>query len=454
MGLTVFQGEKTFFKLENFTLVIEVIEDRENLSLDDLNFIFNRDFDINAPNIINGIDFDKRRQFLFNVNTISKTGVKTYTATLQSYIEFNNNETSFDGIEVNMEELNWFYNIGQSYESKLNFYTGMAEISTIPFEDTRKYFTFYLENELIEGNLNISRTISSMSKTPLKLNTTLTFYFSPTNEFVKIQHLIYLTFDFMKFITYRRNTKEYRFYLKKKNVENGKYREVAEFFVNMRLDEENEEAKIIQNRLFDFQLLEKNIGLLFEKLANNMIYLSHIPKSSTDKNIITPAKIIMTTAGFEWQFKYLYEVQSSKSANKHQEQKEEILAFLEEKINNNSGKKKKYFKKIKGLISRSDMTLSDKIAWALQKYHSVLDIFIKQLYKNEDGNYTNISERIQTERNNIAHGNIDQDFHELIIFDFTVLEWLYYAMVLSDIGMSEQNIKKSINKLFNRRLAL
>ena len=69
------------------------------------------------------------------------------------------------------------------------------------------------------------------------------------------------------------------------------------------------------------------------------------------------------------------------------------------------------------------MTLSDKINWALIEFSDVLDVFIKSLYKFnnvKEVKYNEISERIQTQRNNIAHGNIDQEFNSLIILDFLI----------------------------------
>ena len=36
----------------------------------------------------------------------------------------------------------------------------------------------------------------------------------------------------------------------------------------------------------------------------------------------------------------------------------------------------------------------------------------------------------------------DQEIDNLYLLDFLVLEWLYYAVVLHDIGMSRENIKE------------
>lgn len=103
--------------------------------------------------------------------------------------------------------------------------------------------------------------------------------------------------------------------------------------------------------------------------------------------------------------------------------------------------------------------MSEKLLWAIQEFDDVLNVFIKHLYKlnnveASEYSYRAIAERIQTQRNNIAHGNIDRELNRLVILDFLVLEWLYYVLVLDDIGLSKEYIKKCIDKLFKRNLGL
>lgn len=470
-GLMTFQEKKCVFKLNDFTLEIEGIEDRDKVFINDLDFLFDLKEKNgirlgtlrNAPNlledinILKGIDFENGQEFLFHIRNINQTGPKTHTANLHSYIVFENGESFFDGLQINAEELNWFHNIRNAYTYKITPTTGQSEVSIEPFENTEKKFNFNVGQQVINGSFNISRNLSNMATMPIRLQTDMNLYFEPTNEFEKIEELIYVTFDFLKFITYRRNTVVNYIILKKKNEETGNYSKVGKFFINRIINKQIEEKKLIQERLIDLPLIEYNLGNLFEKLLDKKIYLTHIPENSVDKNIITPSRFIMVTAGFEWQFRLIYKELNSETETKYKEQREEILSFLEEKIKQNSGKKKKVFKDFKNLLLRSNMTLSNKINWALNEFSDVLDLFIKSLYKInnvEEIKYNEISERIQTQRNNVAHGNIDQEFDSLIILDFFVLEWLYYAMVLSDIGMSRENIKLSINKLFNRRIAL
>ena len=60
--------------------------------------------------------------------------------------------------------------------------------------------------------------------------------------------------------------------------------------------------------------------------------------------------------------------------------------------------------------------------------------------------------RIQNQRNNFAHGNIDKDINSDVILDIIILEWVNYAMVLKKIGYSDEEIIKLIDVIFNIRI--
>ena len=62
--------------------------------------------------------------------------------------------------------------------------------------------------------------------------------------------------------------------------------------------------------------------------------------------------------------------------------------------------------------------------------------------------------RLSTQRNNFAHGNLDQEFIGNSLLDLIYLEYIVYAMQLKQYGLSNENIQKSINDLFSCRIAL
>lgn len=461
-GLLSFKDKSCVFKLqaEEFILEIEEIEERENIHFSSLSFLFdNKSKNIIQDDLLIGIDFESNKVIHFNVRTLKQTGGKTYTANLNSYLIFDGAEISFDGLQIQADELNWFHDTRQAYFYSYKPENGEAQLQLANFDETTKDFNFDFNGVAIEGNLSISRTISNASVTPIKLASTLNFFFSETKDLTYPEELIFLAQRLLKFITYRENFNITQITLRKKDEKDGQYFKVGELFIFQYKPVEVENEKNIDKRIIEYPLFEVSFSKLLEKLSRKEIYLKHIPENLKDARNVTSARFIMVTAGFEWEFRFLHEEINRNSEDKYKEQKQEILSFLDDKIKCNTGKNKKFFKSYRSLILKSDSSLSEKILWTLSEFDDVLSVFIPRIYNlndigNEEFKYEKIAERIQTQRNNIAHGNIDQEIDNLYILDFLVLEWLYYAMVLHDIGMSRENIKRSINKLFNRGLAL
>jgi hypothetical protein len=218
-----------------------------------------------------------------------------------------------------------------------------------------------------------------------------------------------------------------------------------------------ESEKTIRDKVIDFELLQNNLGEIFQAFSDGSVYLDHIPYNSRDKNKISPARFILVMAAFEWEFRNIYGDIKTKENEKFRNAKNGIIGFLEEKINGSSGKEKEYTKKYKKIIENSDMSLSERINRALKDYADILEVFITSLYKMnniENYKYSEIALRLETQRNNYAHGNIDKELNGLVILDLIIMEWLNYAMVLNKIGMDRNIIKKSINKLFSRNFYL
>lgn len=456
-GLINLNGKTCVFKLDkkSFNLEIEDIEDRENLPFSSLEFLFDKKSKKTFPkeNILVAKDFERDQLIHFHTRFLKKVLPKTYTANVDSYVVFVGNETSFDGIQIQADELNWFYNIGQAFESYTYQETGEVQLEIKPYNQTTEEFQFNLNNEFIKGNLSIRRGIIHSSRRPLELSSNINYYFNKTENLSSAKKLVKLTEELLQFLSYRKNLHINNLVLTQKDIKDGKSFPIGQLFIKNYQSEVKEDEKLLRERIITYPLINSSFPKLLERLSEKTIYVKHIPETSKSNNTITAARIIMATAGFEWQIKYSHKDKSKESEDRYKRQKEEILDFLEEKIATNSGKEKKYFKDAKYFLIRSDTSLANKIEWAFNELDEVLSVFIKDAYtangvKHEDFGYKKIAERIQTMRNNIAHGNIDKEDNEFVILDFFVLEWLYYAMVLDDIGISKTNGRKCINNLF------
>ncbi|PCD04896.1 hypothetical protein CMV16_26480, partial [Peribacillus simplex] len=258
-GLMKYKNKNCVFKLKDFTLEIEEIENRDSIYIDDLDFLFNdTKSKKDVPNVLKGNDFENGNQIHFSIVSINQTGAKTHSASLHSYILYEKEETTFDGVQINSDELNWFHNVKQSYSFTIAPNSGQSEVRIEPYKNTEKRFKFNFEDQVIQVNLNVSRNFSFISTMPIRLQTDMNFYFTPTNEFDFVERLINVSNRFLKFITYRKNTTLKQIILKKKIEETGKYQKVGKLYINEINTERSEEEKLIQDRLIDLPLIEDN----------------------------------------------------------------------------------------------------------------------------------------------------------------------------------------------------
>ncbi|WP_121641959.1 HEPN domain-containing protein [Bacillus vallismortis] len=453
-GLLNFRDKKCFFSLENFDLILEEIDDRDKRTSVDFHELMSYG-NMEFPEYLVGKDFDDH-EILFKVIHGYKKSIKTYYVRVQSYIIFKENECSFDAVQFISEELNWFYDIRHAIDFDTKPSTGEIKLRTHKFSDLEKQFSFKLNEDLIRGKFNISRSFNHNVTNPLSLYTELSLYFDKSLSYIQLHELTYGFINVMSFLSYRKNISMNKAHLKKIDQDSGEYKKVGTLYVSRLSDDVEEDEKIVKERIIDISLIEKSLGRLFEEIMNKQIYLRHIPESSRDQRITTPSRFIMATAGFEWQYD-LYEDKEIDEDHQYKEQKEEILKFLNQKIDSNTGKEKRYFKRIRGLVNRNNITLSDEFEMSLNRYYDILSVFIKQLYNTKNETEIDLNEiayRIATYRNEIAHGELQGRKKDYLISDLKVVECLYYSMVLDEIGVSAENIKRALNKLFRFNIAL
>ncbi|MEC1394114.1 hypothetical protein D070_02655 [Bacillus velezensis] len=438
--------------MNKFQLILEEIENRDIQYVDDLEEVFGLK-KVEIPQTLVGKDFDDR-EIIFNIAVGYKKSVKTYFLNLRSYIIFNSGETSYDAIQFNAEELNWFYDVRNAISCTTTPSTGEINLEALPFIELEKSFTIASNKETITGKFNISRNYSHANTTPLRLHTELTLHFEETNNYDRLDKLTNAFTKVFSFLTYRKNISINQVILKKLNKDSGEYKKVGTFHLWNNTQSEEENPKNIRERMIDIELIEGNLGDLFGKILDGKIYMRHVPENSVMKTEITPARFLMATAGFEWQYD-LYNSSTPNKVHKYSEQEKEIISFLEEKIISHQGRSKRYYKRIKSLVERSNITLSDEIEESLTKYNDTIDIFLRSIFclkKDDTFDKGEVSVRIARRRNDIAHGVITNDLDESIIQDLKVIELLYYVMVLDDIGVSKEKIQYAINKLFSFKI--
>ena len=95
-------------------------------------------------------------------------------------------------------------------------------------------------------------------------------------------------------------------------------------------------------------------------------------------------------------------------------------------------------------------SLPSEIAQIGKDYSEIIDTFGNHLYDIGDKKikYGEIGDRLSKQRNDFAHGNLDNKIKEDAIIDLVFLEYIIYAMQLKRWDVPVINIRHVINDLF------
>lgn len=459
-GMIEFQGEKCVFELDetNFSLEIEVITNRG------VNEEYLRNFGSLKPrdNLFEGLlvgkTFDNKFIY-FNMHNMERTNHDQFQGIVSSYMISSDEVLAYDSLVVQADELNYLYHPSQGY----SFSEKLDTVFVDRFNKITEIFSFDLNEEHIEANLRIEKHLHFGSGTPTSSYTVLDLTFNEKAELSFAEDLTFLIKRFLMFVTFRRNVNCTKLTLMRRREPDKINRtSVGELFINIRDSFVIETDKKVRERVIDYSLIKEHLNSLFTNLANEEVYMSHLPETIQDSRLITPARYIMVTAGFEWEFSRSLEIELTSDTNtKYEKEIKDISAFFDKKIKENSGKEKKFYKNTKrralGDVGQKH-TLQQKLAFAFEEFDDVLNDFITQIFYYNgvtfDSKYNDLAERIAERRNAIGHGNIAKEAHAWHGIDMLILEWLYYAMLLRSIGMDDHKIKVSINEVFRRGFAL
>ena len=330
---------------------------------------------------------------------------------------------------------------------------GAISITTSGFDSTTsERFNVQVEGKEVCAYFSVGWTVShGIENPPITLSAILSFEFEETNDYSFFLKLWYQAERFLGFMTGQSEVGPLSGRLGCQ-MENGKYRNYAE----MELAEQPSEfdAKhLSKGRYLTLDKLEGNEEKLFRDIADNNIYLRHLPRTNKDKHVIDAARFVLVTAAFEWEFQRLYPDGVPKRAARLKGEKR-ALEIIEKEIESSTGEIKQALKRAK--LSIGFTNLQSKVVYAAKQFSSVIDVFGKRLYdlNEEEFKCSKIGERLANQRNNFAHGNIDKDFEGVAILDLVYLGYLILAMQLRNCGISDKGIQRAINSQFGLHIAV
>lgn len=446
-GITEYQGKKYNFIIEEDTLKIESADGDGFFWMDALE---------NEKRELTEREF-RCECFFSGEILIALTQSKYYTFTnntmvikLRAVIVFRSEVSPIYRMVFYSPELDSILETRKAFDTIEYSTDGSIRMSIKPSADTTLIDgKFVLMDSEIEIQFAIARAVSfGSSSQPVELHGIMIFKFDAQDSiemFVKLSEYAKM---FLSFLCYRNNTSFKKISLQKKN-ENGQFLECGECVVFGSGEIEN--STLIAERRIPYSYIGDKACRIFQDIIQGTLYLRHVPYSYRDSRKITPARFVLIMAAFDWEFRKMYPNGLPKSSER--EAAERIAKdALSELVESSSGKLKTIYKYLLDRIQDTSMQM--KIAHTCNEFSAIACILGKQLYRSENGDqdFILISERLGKQRNNFAHGNIQDPISDHAILDFLFLERIMYAMQLNRYIKEETLIINAISELFNLNL--
>lgn len=374
-----------------------------------------------------------------------------------AYILLNIGDVAINRISFSSPEINGIYSIGQAFSVKYGGEEngdGCYSIQTADFDSvTAEAEQFIFESNSIDVIFGTSRTISyGVTETPLTIRSSMRFSFEPTKDYSFIFRLCKIAESFIQFLCYRNNVPFTKISLASPYKGDTHISCGELLFINCD-NEKSELEQLKKGKYIKQQYITGAVGKILQSVADNTIYLRHLPNSYKDGRIIDAARFVMITAAFEWEFRRIFP-NGVKKKSKKQDAERITHKIIEKAIKQNSGEVKRILKYLDKNVGSDP--LSAKILFVGEELKDIVDVLGEYLYRTNDEelNYSDMGNRLAEQRNDFAHGNLDKDFNGLALLDLVFLEQIIYAMQLSYYGIGKKSVKKALNDLFNMNLIL
>ena len=374
---------------------------------------------------------------------------------VQAYIILNSKGNGIKKISFECPEINAIYSTRQAIETK-RYSDGVFEIKTLKIDtinEERQFFKVDGKNVEVYFDI-IQKTTPEVIKPPLSLQSCLCFRFEPTDDIDFIYNLHQIAKCFVEYMCYRKDIffEKIHIYTEANDTVKTTFQNGALYVVGDKppIDEES----IKDGRCIKHCYIAEAETTILNAIAENTLYMRHLPESRVAGQHRNAARFVMITAAFEWEFKKLYPsgLRRKDASIKADETATQVLTSL---ISESKGKLKELYKSLlKNGIGFAP--LQAKMVQIGKDLDSIISPFGKYLYSinKKELNYLKMAERLASQRNHYAHGDLDEDFIGDSLLDLIFLERILYAMQLKRFGISEKNIQRSINDLFHCNLAI
>ena len=357
--------------------------------------------------------------------------------------------STIDRIGFKSPEIDCIHPVNLAIASTQWSETGEYKVETKPFSETtteKQKFTVDCKEVKVYFGMSMSAG-GDFTKPPLSLQSEMYFEFEETSDYAFVFRLCRIANVFIQYLCYRKNVPFTEINLSAP-FKDGTHMKFAQLYV---LNEQTEtELECLKSRRYIKQkYINGYEGKILSDIASGLLYTRNIPPTYRQGRTIDAARFVMITAAFEWEFRRLYPegIKKRKKTIDAENKAEAALILLRDEA---KGKLKNIYKTLINNIKFAQF--SSRIIHTGKCIGEITDIFGERLYSlnSQKLKYSDMGERLGKQRNNYAHGNLDQEFVGLSLLDLMYLEMVVYAIQLKFYGLTTVNIQRAINDLFHQ----
>lgn len=237
-------------------------------------------------------------------------------------------------------------------------------------------------------------------------------------------------------------------------------RDIFGKFYDLQICDEKENSSKLKRRVLSYDCIGEKFAELLRAFLKEIIYIDHLPDSINKTNKFGPDRMIFDFVAFEREYANLYPEKEVRS-EKYLEAKNDALVTMDELISKKSGKVKKYLTTFRKRIATDENSLADRILLVINDCLSIMHPFLVyelgKEYNTQNDEITpleNIASKMNTLRNDMAHGNLDIQLDKEHILGFAIMEVLLYAMRLKALGIEEEKIQEGIIQVMGYNFTL
>lgn len=344
--------------------------------------------------------------------------------------------------------------IGISMDVECFVSTGVCSVTTQSYDKTTTPpQNFTVDDRQVSVQFSISRNLSTrIDEPPITLESVMLFEFEPTNDYHFIYRLWYIAKQFLQYLCYRKNV-----FLSEAKLsaptDDGKFETFATLHV---LNESgNEEIEILKSGHYIKQKYLAGVeGEILTDIANETLYLRHLPQSYQSGRSIDASRFIMIMAAFEWEFRRCFPDGITKSAATISVE-DAVTAEIQKLMDCAGSRKERRLYQFLQRLVKSD-SLESEIIHTGKELDAIIGVFGQNLYhrNNQELNYSEMGQRLSSQRNHYAHGDLDKEFIGLSLLDLMYMEYILYAMQLNYYSVGTTDIRHAINDLFHLNCAI